>query len=206
MRTLKTLALTLGLVVAVLLPATVQANDKEWARVGKVAAVLVGLDLLGHAVACPPPPPWHRRHVEYRSYYYASPPPPVIVYSRPVTSVEYVVEPAPAVERVVVVSPPPAVARVVVADPPPPQPTDYSTPRSNQALASRGPVTKPAAKDAAATETVAKTATTADAIIVELDEGRRLYQPKVKGEKAQLQVWSEIEQRWVPVKDYPSLY
>ena len=39
-----------------------------------------------------------------------------------------------------------------------------------------------------------------------LEEGRRLYQPKVKGEKAQFQVWSEIEQRWIPIKDYPSLY
>ena len=192
MKLTQSLVWALGLSLGTLAAGTARANDKEWARVGKVATVVLGLDLLGRALTCPPPPPWHGHHMVQYSYYYAVPPPAVVVYTPMETRVERVIVHERVVEQVV-----PAEAA---------GPTDYSTPRSDKAMASRGTAAKPAAKEAAGKETVAKTTTTDDAIIVNLDEGRRLYQPKVKGEKAQLQVWSEIEQRWVPIKDYPSLY
>ena len=43
-------------------------------------------------------------------------------------------------------------------------------------------------------------------IVVYLENGRRLYQPPVQGCSAYVQVWSEVDSRWVSIKEYPSLW
>lgn len=43
-------------------------------------------------------------------------------------------------------------------------------------------------------------------IIVKLEDGRRLYQPRVHGHKAFLQVFSEVSGEWVSIREYPSIW
>lgn len=43
-------------------------------------------------------------------------------------------------------------------------------------------------------------------VVVHLEEGRRLFQPRVRGATAYLQVWSEVCAEWVSIKEYPSIY
>lgn len=43
-------------------------------------------------------------------------------------------------------------------------------------------------------------------IIQYLEDGRRIYQPPVRGCKAYLQVWSEVSNEWVSIREYPSIW
>jgi hypothetical protein len=43
-------------------------------------------------------------------------------------------------------------------------------------------------------------------VVVSLENGRRLYQPRIKGHVAYLQIYSEHSRSWVNLKEYPSLY
>lgn len=43
-------------------------------------------------------------------------------------------------------------------------------------------------------------------VIVTLEDGRRIYQPRVHGARAILQQWSDLEERWVDIREYPSVY
>jgi hypothetical protein len=43
-------------------------------------------------------------------------------------------------------------------------------------------------------------------IVRYLDDGRRLYQPPVLGHKAFIQVWSEVKNEWVSIKEHPSIW
>lgn len=43
-------------------------------------------------------------------------------------------------------------------------------------------------------------------IIQYLEDGRRIYQPPVRGCKAYLQVWSEVNNEWVSIREYPSIW
>ena len=45
-----------------------------------------------------------------------------------------------------------------------------------------------------------------DPIIVHIQKGRRIYQPRVKGATAYLQVYSKVCKEWVNVEEYPSLW
>ena len=42
-------------------------------------------------------------------------------------------------------------------------------------------------------------------LIIDLGDGQRIYQSKKKGSKAILQIYSQLEKRWVNIKTYPSL-
>ena len=97
-----------------------------------------------------------------------------------------------------------------------PENTSYSQPRDNSSLVYKDavviqypvPAAAPAVSPVVQTTTItSKTEVSADAIVIELEAGvRRLYQPKVKGAAAQIQIWSDIEKRWVAIKEYPSLF
>jgi hypothetical protein len=43
-------------------------------------------------------------------------------------------------------------------------------------------------------------------ITLHLGEGRRLFQPRVHGHTAYIQVWSELNGDWVSIKEYPSIW
>jgi hypothetical protein len=43
-------------------------------------------------------------------------------------------------------------------------------------------------------------------IVSYLSDGRRLYQPRVHGHTAYLQIWSEVNGDWVSIKEYPSIW
>lgn len=45
-----------------------------------------------------------------------------------------------------------------------------------------------------------------DPVIVNLEDGRRIYQPRIKGHVAYLQIYSEHSGSWLTLKEYPSLY
>ena len=45
-----------------------------------------------------------------------------------------------------------------------------------------------------------------DPIIVCVEEGRRIYQPRVKGATAYLQVYSKACNEWVTLEEYPSIW
>lgn len=46
----------------------------------------------------------------------------------------------------------------------------------------------------------------ADPIIVHIEKGRRIYQRRVKGATAYLQVYSDVCNEWVNIKEYPSIW
>lgn len=43
-------------------------------------------------------------------------------------------------------------------------------------------------------------------VVVSLEDGRRLFQPRIRGAKAYMQVWSEVTSEWITIKEYPSIY
>ncbi len=43
-------------------------------------------------------------------------------------------------------------------------------------------------------------------IVRYMADGRRLYQPPVHGHAAFIQVWSEVQDEWVSVKEHPSIW
>jgi hypothetical protein len=43
-------------------------------------------------------------------------------------------------------------------------------------------------------------------IIQYLEDGRRIYQPPVRGCTAYLQIWSEVSREWVSIREYPSIW
>ena len=45
-----------------------------------------------------------------------------------------------------------------------------------------------------------------DPIIVHVEKGRRIYQPRIKGATAYLQVYSKVCNEWVNVEEYPSVW
>ena len=51
-----------------------------------------------------------------------------------------------------------------------------------------------------------KTWKCADPIIVHIEKGRRIYQPRVKGATAYLQVYSDVCNEWVNIEEYPSIW
>ncbi len=45
-----------------------------------------------------------------------------------------------------------------------------------------------------------------DDVIVHIENGRRIMQPRVKGATAYLQVYSEVCHEWVTIEEYPSIW
>ena len=45
-----------------------------------------------------------------------------------------------------------------------------------------------------------------DQVIVDLEEGRRIFQERRHGATAYLQVWSDIREEWVSIQEYPSIW
>ena len=45
-----------------------------------------------------------------------------------------------------------------------------------------------------------------DPIIVFIEKGRRIYQPRIRGAKAYLQIYSSACNQWVSIEDYPSIW
>ena len=43
-------------------------------------------------------------------------------------------------------------------------------------------------------------------IIVQLEDGRRLYQPAVHGHTAFIQVWSSVHNDWISIQEHPSIW
>ena len=46
----------------------------------------------------------------------------------------------------------------------------------------------------------------ASPVIVHLEDGRRIYQPRIKGATAYLQVYNELCHEWITIKQYPSIW
>lgn len=45
-----------------------------------------------------------------------------------------------------------------------------------------------------------------DPVIVYLESGRRLYQPRLRGHVAFIQIWSSYNQTWVTIGEHPSIW
>ena len=43
-------------------------------------------------------------------------------------------------------------------------------------------------------------------VVVHMDGGRRIYQPRIHGHQAYMQIWSDVSRSWVTLKLYPSIY
>ncbi len=173
-------------------PAPAQASDKEWATAGKVLAGLAAVAVVGQAA----------RHYDSDSRYertvYVRPEsrycPPPVSYCPPPRRVFFVPSYRPVVEyRTVQYVTPAPVVREIIVQPAPPPPAEKVEIHNHYESAPPAAATPPTASDG-------------DSVIVNIEEGRRLYQPKVRGAKAYLQVWSELEQKWLSVKEYPSIY
>ncbi len=152
------------------------AGDKEWARVGKGVGIVTGVSVLHQLM-------WVRPHVRVR-YKYAH----RVSDFRHSRCTHHRQSP-----RTVVVHKP--------AKPVKEKSTSYIESTDKTSLT--GEKTK---KGSLSGDTSGRKIEDATAVIFDLGNGRRLYQQKIKGKKAQLQVWSEVEKRWVGIKEYPSLY
>jgi len=45
-----------------------------------------------------------------------------------------------------------------------------------------------------------------DLVVIDLEEGRRICQRRVRGATAYLQIWSELDDKWVSIRTYPSIW
>lgn len=43
-------------------------------------------------------------------------------------------------------------------------------------------------------------------IILNMEDGRRLYQPPEQGHVAYIQVWSSVSKQWISIAEYPSIW
>ena len=56
------------------------------------------------------------------------------------------------------------------------------------------------------TKTVYQSRRTNDLVIVNLEDGRRICQRRIRGASAYLQIWSDVDEEWVSIREYPSIW
>ena len=175
------------LLAAALWPAPARASDKEWAVAGKVLTGLAAYSIISNLA---------REHERPRAVVYAQPQPRYIVVESPAT--RYAVTQESVYDGGDYITPRSRVA---------PQPSRVEV--HNYYYGTNAPANaKPAP---AAPATPAAAGPTMDAgdvntVILNIEEGRRIIQPRTRGAKAYLQVWSDLEKKWLSVKEYPSIY
>jgi hypothetical protein len=195
-----------------------QAGDKEWAVAGKILTGIVVIDAVrglaqyeGRKAAQENRGPQTRYYREQPQQYYVPPPPrpqPAVVYleqptdyitprshlsySKPSTieihNHYYTAEAVQAAQagQQEQTAPPPAPVAAPVVQPAP------------QAAPAPAPVQH--------TEQMVINSGEGDTVVLVIEEGRRIWQPKTRGAKAYMQVWSDLEKKWVSIKEYPSIY
>lgn len=218
---------------AALLPTPVQAGGHDnWATTGKILTGVVGYQILSgmaHGYR-------DRETVVYHDYYYRPTyvPPPTVIYREapqvvyyespapvsvyrpaPAPQVVYVQQqPAPAPQVVYVQQPAAPAPQVVVQQPAPaaqPAPAEAAPP---PVPAQEKPVAAVQPAPAAAVLPVATAAAmpaTGDVdpnqyVVANLEEGKRLIQPRQHGRPATLQQYSDVKKEWVDIKSYPSIW
>ena len=155
------------------------AGDKDWANAGKVLAGVVGFGILHNALSSNHHGSHHgsRHSTTYYSSSRSYPSCRSTSYSyRP--SYNYRHQPTYYHTEVIRPVPTPVYHTTTVVR----EPVPVYTPAPAPVVSGSNPV------------------------VVPLENGRRLFQPRIKGHVAYLQVYSEHSGSWVTLKEYPSLY
>ncbi|MFT5127977.1 MAG: hypothetical protein ACI8W8_001585 [Rhodothermales bacterium] len=181
---------TATLLLFALVAPQASAGDKDWANAGKVLAGVVGFGILHNALSSNHHGSHHRSR--HSTTYYSS------SRSYPsCRSTSYSYRPSYSYRHQ-----PTYYQREVIR--PVPTPVYHTT----TVVRESAPVYRPAPAPVyvPAAPAPAPTVSGSNPVVVPLENGRRLLQPRIKGHVAYLQVYSEHSGSWVTLKEYPSLY